>query len=246
MIKKTGLLLLLVLGAVTGFSQVPPRPAGWEVTFFETPALALPLLVTAAAHHSAELAAIKTDKAISNENIQLARKNMLSSFLINSNYGYGNLSTVALLDPSLPSSRAAAATKYYSSTLSFNLPLDRLLSRRNLIHREQLQLEKFGHLQQAQENSISQQVIDLYQIVLLAHRVLPLRQQAYLSAQINYQLSEKQFRDGETTLAELAQLNDRYINAAIEQENARNKYETSFLLLEEMIGGRISELITTK
>ena len=45
-------------------------------------------------------------------------------------------------------------------------------------------------------------------------------------------------------LGEVSQLNDRYITAAIEQQNASSRYETAFMMLEDFIGGKISATMT--
>ena len=74
--------------------------------------------------------------------------------------------------------------------------------------------------------------------------MLALRQQSYYISQVNYQLSEKQFKAGEVLLSDVSQLNDRYINAAIEQENTSSKYATAFMVLEDVVGSNIAELLT--
>ena len=237
---RTAVVLLLLGLARPGASQVAP----WQAKFFEAPAVALPLLVAAAVQHSAELAALKTDQAIAHEDVQLARKAILSSVLLSNSYGYGNLANVTVGDQSLPATGTVTSQTRYATTLNLNLPLDRLLGRRNQISRQQLLGQKAEQLRQAREDAIRQQVIDLYQSVLLAHKVLGLRQQVYTTAQVNYQLAEKQFKAGELGLGEVSQLNDRYLTAAIEQETAVSRYQTAFMLLEDLAGGKVSDLLS--
>ena len=245
--KLLVLLLLGLLGLVLpgrGQAAAPP-PEVWPTIFFENPAVALPLLVAAAVQHSAALEAIKTDQRITHEDLQMARKAILSSIILSNNFGYGNIASVTVADQSLLSNVGSTSSQtHYSTAINLNLPLDRLVSRRNQINRQQLQYQKLEHLQQAQEDGLRQSIIELYQNVLLDRKVLALRQQAYYSAQVNYQLAEKQFKNGEILLSEMSQLNDRYINAAIEQQNARSRYETAFMVLEDFVGGKISVLMT--
>ena len=220
------------------------RAGGLAGHFFEAPALALPLLEAVAVRHSAELEAFKTEQAIAQEDLQIARKAILGSVLFSSNIGSGNIASVTVADQTLPSAGTKSSQTHYSTAINLNLPLDRLLSRRNQIARQQLQGQKVEYLRQARENVLRLQVIDLYQSVLLTHKVLALRQQSYATAQMCYQLGEKQFKDGEILLSEVSQMNDRYINAAIEQENAGSKYTTAFMLLESVTGSKISDLMT--
>ena len=244
--KQIVLLLLGLLGHVlSGLGQaVAPPPEAWQTTFFETPTVALPLLVAAAVQHSAALEAIKTDKAITHEDLQMARKAVLGSILLSNNLGYGNIANVTIADQSLPASGTTSSQTHYATAINLNLSLDRLVSRRNQINRQQLQFQKLEHLQQAQEDGLRHSIIDLYQTVLLDRKVLALRQQSYYTAQVNYQLAEKQFKGGEMLLGEVSQLNDRYITAAIEQQNASSRYETAFMMLEDFIGGKISATMT--
>jgi outer membrane protein TolC len=247
--RGLGLLLLLwglaLRGAGQGAPVVPaPTMTGWQATFFEAPEVALPRLVAAAMQHSAELEALKTDMAMSKEDLQIARKAILGSVLLANNFGYGNIASVTVADQTLPASGTTASQTHYSTGINLNFSLDRLASRHNLINRQKLQYQKFDQVRQSREAGLRLQIIDLYQAVLLARKVLALRQHSYYIAQINYQLGEKQFKAGEVLLSEVSQLNDRYTNAAIEQENATSKYATAFMVLEDVVGNNIAELLT--
>jgi outer membrane protein TolC len=65
-----------------------------------------------------------------------------------------------------------------------------------------------------------------------------------VTVQSSYRLSEKQFRLGQLSLQELTTVNSQLTASAIAQETARNQYETAFMLLEEVVGAKISSLIT--
>ncbi|WBO86686.1 TolC family protein [Hymenobacter yonginensis] len=230
--------------AAQSASAAPLAPrAAWEARFFDAPELTLPVLVEAAVRRSAELKALGAERAMVREDLQMARKAILGSVLLTNSIGYGNIANVALADQSVAAVRTANSARHYATGLNFNLPLDRLLNRPHQIARQKLQGQRFEHLEQAQRDAIRQHVIDLYQAVLLAHRVLMLRQQSYVNAQLNAQLVEKQFRTGEATLADLALLQDRFINASIDRESAASSYTTALLQLEEAAGARVADLL---
>lgn len=238
------LILLALTGrALAAGAQGAAPVEGWRRTFFEQPDRALPLLVEAALGHSAEVKALGAEKDITRQDIQIARKGILSSVLLTNSFGYGNIANATVADQTLPTARSSTSAQHYSTGINLNLPLDRLVSRHNLVRRQQLQQQRFEHLEQAQKDAVRQRVIDLYQAVLLGQKILSLRLQAYQSAQLNYQMAEKQFRSGDVTLAEVSLLNDRTLTAAIEQENALSKYATAFLLLEDVTGARIPTLM---
>jgi len=251
--KTACVLFLLVLGAwvppgraVAQALPVPqqlPVSGGWETRLFEQPEATLPLLVAAALKHSAQVEALKTEQAMGREDLRLARKALLSGVQLSGSYGYGNTSNNTVGDQNLPAAFTTTASLRYAASLNLNLPLDRLLGRPNQLARQQLQAQRLGQLLAGQENAVRQQVIDLYQKVLLNRKLMALRQQACLTAEINYQLGEKLFRSGEATLADVSQLSDRNIGATAGREIAENDYATAILLLENALGARVSEVV---
>ena len=251
--KTACVLFLLLLGPLAHPRQAVgqslpapkqlPAPGSWETRFFEQPETTLPLLVAAALQHSAQVEAMKTEQAMSREDLRLARKSLLSGVQLSGSYGYGNTSNNTVGDQNLPAAYSTTASLRYAASLNLNLPLDRLLGRPNQMARQQLLAQRLEQLLAGQENAVRQQVIDLYQKVLLNRKLMALRQQACLTAEVNYQLGEKMFRSGEATLADVSQLNDRNIGAIAGREIAENDYATAFLLLENALGARVSEVV---
>jgi outer membrane protein TolC len=200
--------------------------------------------VAAAVLHSAEVEALKTEQAMAREDLRLARKSLLGGVQLSGSYGYGNTSNTTVGDQNLPAAFTSTASLRYATSLNISLPLDRLLGRGGMLARQQLQAQRLDHMRAGMETGVRQHVIDLYQKVLLSHKLMALRQQAYITSEINNQLGEKLFRNGEATLADVSQLNDRFIGAIAGRETAENDYATAFLILENTLGQRVSELLT--
>ena len=240
-----GIALLLALPAKKVLAQTVPAATGsWQAVFFDSPTVALPLLQAAAVRHSASVGSLEKGKGIIREDVQLARKDILSSVGLTGTYSYGNLTGGTVIDPNNPF--GGESKLRHSVGVNLTLPLDRLASRRNLIQKQELRYEQADLQRQDRESSLRQEVIQRYQEVLLARKTLTLYQQAFLSAQTDHELAERQFREGQSSLSELSQVNGRYSQAAVAQESAISQYETSFLLLEELVGGRLSDLMTSK
>ncbi|GAB3295221.1 hypothetical protein GCM10027511_08810 [Hymenobacter humi] len=247
MIKTLLSVLLLALHTSLAFGQATPAPTeAWQSVFFDAPSTALPLLTAAAIKHSAQLKATEYDKAIGKQNVQIAKENILGSLGIGANYNYGNVGSIGTVDPASPNPFNTTLSSRYSTGVNFSLPLGTVVSRGNQIKREQLNYERTEALRQDQENQLRQQVINLYQSVLLARKVLTLQQEAYVNVRTNNQLAEKQFRQGQLTLTELSGANSSLTAASISQESARNQYDTAFMILEEVVGAKISTLMTTR
>ncbi|GAB3588511.1 TolC family protein [Hymenobacter daeguensis] len=248
MIKTLVSTLLLTLGAAAAWGQeTRPAPAeGWQTTFFEAPTVALPLLTAAAVQHSAQLKALDKEVAISQQDVQIAKKGILNIVSLGGSYTYGNLAGVALADPSNPSQFTTFSSGRYSTGVGVTLPLDRVATRGNTIRREKLNVERAQSLRQERENEIRQLVIQSYQNVLLAKKLLTIRQEASVTVQTSYRLAEKQFRQGQLSLPDFSVASNSLTEVAVAETSARTQYETAFMLLEELTGARISTLMTNR
>jgi outer membrane protein TolC len=247
MIKKVLGCLLLALNTSLAMGQTKTAPVEeWQKVFFETPAVALPLLTAAAISHSAQLKALNAEKSISQQDIQIAKESLLGSVSVGGSYTYGNLASISPADPLNPNLFNTYSSGRYSTGISVALPLDRLVSRGNLIKKEQLGYERTEAMRQDREDLLRQQVIQSYQNVLLARKLLTQRQESYVTVQTTSQLAERQFRQGQMSLPEFSQVTSQLTEISAAQEAARNTYDTTFLLLEELVGGKISTLMTTR
>lgn len=243
--------LALALHAVLALGQTKPTPAdGWQTTFFESPTTALPLLITAALQHSPQLRGLEVEKSINQEDIKLTRKNILNSVAVSAGYTYGNLISVGNGTIGGGSTGGGVfdtpSTGRYSTGVSLSLPIEVLASRGNRIHRSELLLERTETERQARINLLREQVIQLYQNVVLARKVLTLRQDALVNVRTTYQLAERQFRQGQLALPAFSEASSQITETTIAQENARNQYDTAFMLLEETVGTKISTLMTAR
>ncbi|SFQ52086.1 TolC family protein [Hymenobacter arizonensis] len=236
--------LLLALHTTLAFGQAKPAPSEtWQSVFFDSPETALPLLTAAALRHSAQMKAMELEKGIAKQNVTLAKEAIFNNVAVGANYSYGNLLAVGNLGVD---QIAIRNTPRYSAVASLNLPLGQFVSRGNNIKREQLALQRTEALQQDRENQIREQIIPMYQSVRLARKVFTLQQEALVNVRTNYQLAEKQFRQGQMTLQELSGANSSLTSASVALESARNQYDTAFMLLEEVVGAKISTLMTSK
>lgn len=239
--------LVLVLPATEVLAQAPAQPQeAWQTVFFGSPAVALPRLTEAVLRHSAQLKGLELAKLMNQEDIQLARKNILGSIVPGVTYTYGNLSGVGIPDPANPNQFSTFNASRYSAGISLSVPINQIAGRSNQIEREKLALQRSAAACQDREDQIRQSVIQLYQNVLLARKLLTLQQEAYVTVQSTHRLTEKQFRQGQLSLPEFSLANAQLTGAAVAQESVRNQYETAFMLLEEAAGAKISTLMTVR
>ncbi|QJX45942.1 TolC family protein [Hymenobacter taeanensis] len=239
--------LLLVLHTTLALGQAKTTSTDtWQSTFFDSPGTALPLLTAAAIKHSSQLKSMEIEKSIGQQDIKLAKKNLLESVALGGSYTYGNLASITTADIDNPNQFRTTSAPRYNTGISVGLPLGQIVNRSNRIKKEELSFQRMEALRQEQENILRREVIQLYQNVLLARKTLALRQEALVTVQTNYQLAEKQFRQGQITLPALSAVSNQLTELSVSQESARSQYDTAFMILEEIVGTKISSLMTAQ
>lgn len=235
---------LLVLHASLALGQTKPTSTNsWQTVFFESPTTALPLLTAAAIKHSPQLKSLDVQKSINEQDIKLAKKGILSGIGAVGTYTYGNQGSIGAYDPNNTGFNTSTSGRY-SAGVSMALPLLSVIGRGSTIKKEELNYQRTELTRQEQELQTRQQVIQSYQNVVLAKKLLTLQQEAYVTVQTTFRLAEKQFRQGQLSLAEFTESTNLLSQTAMAQETARSQYETSFMLLEELVGNKISSLMT--
>lgn len=238
--------LILAFYTTVALGQAKTAPAStWQTVFFDSPTIALPRLTEAAIQHSAQLQSMEVGKAINEQDIKIAKRQILGGVGIIGNYTYGNQGNIGGIYAPGSGIERGRNTGLYAAGVSVGLPLLQVLSRNTLIKKEQLNYQRNELTRKEQENQLRQQVIQLYQNVVLAKKLLTLQQESYVTVQTNYRLAEKQFRQGQLTLPELSEATNQLNQSAMSQETARNQYDTSFMILEEVVGTTISSLMQT-
>ena len=239
--------LAMALPVMTAQAQTKAQPSeNWQTVFFGEPSVAIPLLTQAVLRRSAQLKGLELSKQISEQDILLTRKNILQSLAVGGGYTYGNQGSIGGVDLKNPTQFNTSNSGRYSAGVNLSLSLGQLLSRGNQIQIGKLNLARNESARLDREDQLRQFVIQSYQNLVLARKLLTLQQEAYVTVQTNYRLTERQFRQGQLSLPEFADANAQVTSAAAAQETARNQYETAVMLLEEIAGTKLSTLMTSR
>lgn len=247
------LLLLIFLALPTGIlyaqnNQIALQDTSWQTVFLNAPEVVLPQLMDAAITYSAEIERLEADRQISNENFKLLKKNYLNGLSLGTGYSYGTILNIFSGDQIVSNFNAfdLPARAQYTTGVSINYSLYDLFGRRNEINIKKLEQQKAEAGRKMGEREIRRAVINLYQEIILAKEQLELYQEAFQSANIHLKLAERQFENGEILVSEMSKVNETYASAAIAHRTATIKYKTAILMMEEIIGMRIIELMLKK
>ena len=245
------LIVLLGLAATPGRGQaLPAKPEADAATFFSAPERVLPRLFEAAVQHSADIARLEAGTGVANEDLKLSRKRILNLVSVGSSYNYGSLPYFATADAS-GNTQAAFVTNPFSQgaravyTVGVNLavPLDVVASRRSTVHRQELIVTQAGAERDAAAMQIRAGVITQYQALVLARIVMQNAQEALQSAGISKKIADKKFKEGEIQVDEQIVAIDFYNRAVLAEAEAKSRYHTAVLLLENLIGTPINALM---
>lgn len=116
------------------------------------------------------------------------------------------------------------------------LPLFDAISRKNQIEIQRLELEEAKFVKEQKIKEIRNLVIEQYYRVLLNQELVNIQNKNRHSAEIQAQMIEKQFINGQATVEELARVNEIFNSAQVEYEKAKSDLITSYILLQELAG----------
>lgn len=263
MMRNALLLLLLLASGRASYSQTAPTGATGTSpdalqTFFTAPEQVLPRLYEAAIAHSSEIERLGALKSTAEEDVTLAKKRILNTLAFNSGYTYGSLPYFATANSTSQTNPTNPAPEYITNPFGLGaraqftvgagltVPIDVLASRNANIRRQQYVVDQTVAQRKSQETIIRQQIIVQYQTLVLARATQQAAQEGYQSANIGKKIADKRFRDGDIQIDEQMAAQDLYTRAVLAQAEAANRYQTAQLLLEDMIGTSINNIMLGK
>ncbi|MDX5421013.1 MAG: TolC family protein [Hymenobacteraceae bacterium] len=247
--RKTFFILLMAMHVQLVFGQeTPGQDENWQEVFFNSPDVALPLLIDAAARNSAEVEVLEASNQIAQDQLSLEKKELLRGVRLHSAYSYGSM--VNVFDREALNNLNAFsqdARSMYTVGVSIGYSLEQLFGGRRLrVHQREMQLKQVEAQRRIGERDLRKEIIALYQELKLARKVLEHSQEAMQSANVSKNLAERQFRSGQIKVDEQMAVNELYSNAFLAHEQAKSKYQTALLYLEEAIGMTIENLMSRK
>lgn len=254
--KKSLITLLFSIHVLLVMAQVKPAQTEQTVPqmspqekFFTSSDYALPLLYDAAIQYSAEIENAEAARQIASEEIKLGKRQILSGVSLGSGYNYGTWFRFAGNGDTMPNQWNAfdqPVRSNWNVGLNMSFSLLNIINRGSEITKRQMGLKQADADRQLVEREIRKEIITLYQQLVLSKEVLQNYQDAFQSASINKEISDKRFREGELQVAEQITAMEYYNESNLRLQEAKNAYITNLLLLEERIGMTINTLISGK
>jgi hypothetical protein len=226
--NRLSLALALLFYTTTAFGQTPlPQSSNWQDKFFNSPEIVLPILIDAALKYSAQIENLDAAQQIAVANQHLEKKRILSGVSVGSAYSYGSVYNVA--DPTRPGGGInpfrLPTQSLYNVGAQAGVSLASLLGRRYDLQKQALLQKQADANRKLGERDLRRTVINLY---------------------LRFKLAEKQFAKQEIQVDKMVTVQEFYARARTSREAARIKYETTFLMMEELIGMKVIDLMNSK
>ena len=238
-------LSIILCATIQGSTQIMPTDSAL-LKIFESDVL-LPQLIDSALKSSGEIKRIDNSILVWKETTQINKKNILSGISLLSSYNYGTAGDLTTgKDNTGTNPYTAFRTNKgdrYNIGVNVQMPLSFILGRKNLIRVSDLQSKMAEGERDNALLYVKSEVIRLYQEMKLAEKLVLLSGKGKQTSYVNYSLSQKSFVQGNSDLDQLSRLHDIYSKASTEFETNVNRFQTSYLQLQEFAGIRLSNLI---
>lgn len=236
---------IILCATMQGSAQIMPTDSAL-LKIFESDVL-LPQLIDSALKSSGEIKRIDNSILVWKETTQINKKNILSGISLLSSYNYGTAGDLTTgKDNTGTNPYTAFRTNKgdrYNIGVNVQMPLSFILGRKNLIRVSDLQSKMAEGERDNALLYVKSEVIRLYQEMKLAEKLVLLSGKGKQTSYVNYSLSQKSFVQGNSDLDQLSRLHDIYSKASAEFETNVNRFQTSYLQLQEFAGIRLSNLI---
>jgi outer membrane protein TolC len=149
---------------------------------------------------------------------------------------YGTLNNISTNGLDNLATSIATNTRQFNYSVGFyvNLTVFNVINRKNQIGLARLEVDEAKDMVQFQEDEIRQNVIKLYQDLLLKQKILRIKSKNLGDGKVNMQMIEKEFRNGVVPVAEYVRITSITADVEIEYEKAKSEFITSKKILEDM------------
>ncbi|MEN9686091.1 MAG: hypothetical protein RLZZ28_1877 [Bacteroidota bacterium] len=237
---------VLFFGICLCSSRLPGQntyPDSLLVKAFQTDEL-LPLLIDSALKNSPMVKRMENSILLAGEGLELNKKSIYNALSLNSSYNYGtNFSAVNNPNGGNVNNFTSTQSGFYNLGIGLQLPLTHIISRKNLIKSGEAQVKIATAEKDNAAQFVKQEVIRLYQECKLNMRLLVIGGNNRESAKVSYQMAQREFIQGQSTVDQESRVMDIYNKSVIEYETYVNHFQTSYLQLESYIGIKLSSFL---
>jgi outer membrane protein TolC len=204
----------------------------------------LPLLIDSAIKYSPQARMSRSNEARIKATHEINKRGIYNALSIRTSFGYGsNFSAVNNQSASVTENYTTGQSAFYSIGIGLQLPLTQLINHKDINKVERSIVEVAIADKDKTDISIKQDVIRAYQGLKLAHKLLGVSSKNKQSAEINYNMGEKNFLNGQLGIDQVLMITESYNRSIVDFETNIIKFQTSYMELEILAGTNLLLLI---
>lgn len=238
MVNRYGILgILWWLGLTMGYSQdkiqvttLPPLPKLLQLAEEHAPRLKQQQSFSTQFEQGMLLSKKKwTDKVFVDIGAQTSNNGAVLN--VNNNISTGELNSISFQN--INAVRAG---------LTIRLSVFDFYGRKNLVNESRAVWEASRHMEDLVRLEVREKTIQLYKDIEISGRVLTIQADKKFALYTQKLLAEKEFQSGQMPLEELTRVIELYSLAAIAYEEAKGRYETLIMQMENWVGSSLKNI----
>ncbi|MCX6245246.1 MAG: TolC family protein [Bacteroidetes bacterium] len=196
-------------------------------------------LIDSAVANSPEMQFGNLQVSIDKRNLHTIKSQWTNNFGVQANYGYGTFdylynSTAGGNTP--PTYTLNSSLSQYGVGAYLRIPFDQIFNRSNQVKMGHEVIEQAKTLVETENRKIRDQVIHLYNDLILKQRLLQIKSRYLETSRINMQMAEKGFLNGTVSIDNYSQVTEIATRTESDFEMAKTEFLTSYMMLEELTG----------
>jgi len=235
------IVIFVILISSPGVIEGQENQEGVQLRNVQIPALNV--LIDSAAINSPLIRISELQTRVIESDVKSVKREWLRNIGIESSYHYGMFGSLSTTENPTASvvnnSLAYAKQNTYSTGVYLRIPISEAADRRNKARAGKFKIDQSIQEQEKIKSELKERIIVEYNRALLAIELLKIRSESLESANLQIALGDKQFRNGNLSLVELASLKERQTKAAAEFITTLSDAKSELMLLEEICGIKI-------
>ncbi len=199
----------------------------------------LDILIDSAIQNSPYIRYENAEISLSHYRIKEARWNWTRLLGVEMNYKYGNLSqfSTSQTSGSFPTDFTSDRSEnYYNIGAFLKIPIFDVINQKNGVNIAKRELEKRLLRQEQIIRETKQDIIFVYEDLLLRQELLKIKNESRLTTELQVQMAEKEFLNGQITIAELSRLTEIHSINIADFTKQKSLFYRQYLILEELVG----------
>ena len=202
----------------------------------------LPLLIASGQKSSPEIKRLTSSVDFATANQKISKNSIFDRLSLLASYHYGTNYSAVNQTNSIDRF-STVQTGFYNLGVGLQLPISQVLNRKHFEKVTQAQVEMANYEKENMGVFIKMRVIEYYQELKLAHRLLLISSSNKQAAQVNYKMVERDYLQGQITTDQISRVLDIFNKSKIEYETYLNKFQTSLMQLDAYTGASFSTLL---